>query len=54
MEGVQNMINPETKLGEKTYGFCGIEYYDFKTKEFGKPVMSYRIQPDHRRIMLRN
>ena len=40
---------PETKLGEKTYGFCGIEYYDFKTKEFGKPVMSYRIQPDHRR-----
>ena len=40
---------PETKLGEKTYGFCGIEYYDFKTKEFGKPVMSYRIQPEHRR-----
>ena len=40
---------PETKLGEKTYGFCGIEYYDFKTKEFGKPVMSYRIQPDLRR-----
>ena len=40
---------PEAKLGEKTYGFCGIEYYDFKTKEFGKPVMSYRIQPDQRR-----
>ena len=40
---------PETKLGEKTYGFCGIEYYDFRTKEFGKPVMSYRMQPDHRR-----
>ena len=40
---------PETKLGEKTYGFCGIEYYDFKTKEFGKPVMSYRIQPEMRR-----
>ena len=40
---------PDSKLGEKTYGFCGIEYYDFKTKEFGKPVMSYRIQPDQRR-----
>ena len=40
---------PETKIGEKTYGFCNIEYYDFKTKEFGKPVMSYRIQPELRR-----
>ena len=40
---------PETKFGEKAYGFCGIEYYDFKTKEFGKPVMSYRNQPDNRR-----
>jgi hypothetical protein len=36
-------------LGEKTYGFCGIEYYDLKTREFEKPVMSYRIQPDNRR-----
>ena len=40
---------PETKIGEKTYGFLGIEYYDLKTKEFGKPVMSYRIQPVLRR-----
>ena len=40
---------PDSNLGEKTYGFCGIEYYDLKTREFGKPVMSYRMQPDNRR-----
>ena len=40
---------PDSNLGEKTYGFCGFEYYDLKTREFGKPVMSYRMQPDNRR-----
>ena len=39
----------EAKLGEKTYGFCWIEYYYFKTEEFGKPDLNYRIQPDQRR-----
>ena len=40
--------NPESGLS-KTYIYCGLEYYDLKTKEFNKPVMSYRIQPEYRR-----
>ena len=40
---------PDTNFLEKAYVYCGIEYYDIKTKEFNKPVMSYRMQPEHRR-----
>ena len=41
--------HPDSNVLEKSHVFCGIEYYDLKTKEFNKPVMSYRMQPDHRR-----
>ena len=41
--------NLNSEFLSKSYMYCGIEYYDLKTKEFNKPVMSYRIQPEHRR-----
>ena len=41
--------NINSEFLSKSYLYCGIEYYDLKTKEFNKPVMSYRIQPEHRR-----
>ena len=31
------------------YVFCGLECYDIKTREFYKPPISYRIQPEYRR-----
>ena len=40
---------PEEGFMAKQYVFCNIEYFDLKTKEFNKPVMSYRIQPEYRR-----
>ena len=40
---------PEDSFMARHYVFCGIEYFDLKTKEFNKPVMSYRIQPEYRR-----
>ena len=40
---------PELKDVPKTYTYCGLECYDLKTKEFSKPPMSYRIQPEYRR-----
>ena len=34
---------------DKQYVFCGMEYYDIEKKEFNKPQMSFRIQPEYRR-----
>ena len=34
---------------DKQYSFCGIEYFDLQKKEFNKPSMSFRIQPEYRR-----
>ena len=40
---------PEKGFIGKQYIYCGMECLDLKTKEFNKPPMSYRIQPEYRR-----
>ena len=39
----------ELKEVPNLYVYCGLECYDLKTKEFYKPPISYRIQPEYRR-----
>ena len=40
---------PSENFIGKQYAYCGMECFDLKTKEFNKPAMSYRIQPEYRR-----